>query len=62
MAVEVNGPEDLAYWAESKACNDRRRTGACEHEGCPHDMRAAELLSTLVAAPQLGAGVWTMQA
>lgn len=62
MAIEVNGPHDLAAWARSKACNERRRTGDCEHDGCAHDMHAADLLDTLEERPDLGTGVWTLRA
>ena len=48
MAVEIDGPADLAQWANSKSCAQWKGTASCPHPGCVEAQRAADLLSALV--------------
>ena len=40
--------EQLADWARSKSCDDRRSSGTCEHEACDENEEAVRLLEKLV--------------
>lgn len=58
MAVTVDGIQDLATWARSKACNGWRTDGVCldkttsdplaePHEGCVHAQHAHDILAAI---------------
>jgi len=38
--------DEIIAWAETKNCNDRRKTGACEHEACDENDRVIARLRT----------------
>jgi len=38
--------DEIIAWAKSKNCNDRRKTGTCEHEACKENERVIAVLQT----------------
>jgi hypothetical protein len=38
--------DQIIAWAETKNCNDRRRTGACQHDACDENDRVIAVLRT----------------